>query len=157
MKSSFFEHFYDLTGPKYVEKYEDSESGLKSIHFLAKMINCCWFFIFSDFVMKPLFFEHFYDLTGPKYADKYKDSESGLKSTHFLAKIISFCWFSIFSDFVMKPWFLKHFYDLTRPKICKKIWGFRIWYQKYAFPSKNALKTLFLIFFLHFLIGVALV
>ena len=36
MKSSFFEHFYDLTGPKYAEKYEDSESGLKSIHFLAK-------------------------------------------------------------------------------------------------------------------------
>ena len=37
MKSSFFEHFYDLTGPKYAEKYEDSESGLKSIHFLANM------------------------------------------------------------------------------------------------------------------------
>ena len=36
MKSSFFEHFYDLTGPKYAEKYEDSESGLKSIRFLAK-------------------------------------------------------------------------------------------------------------------------
>ena len=36
MKSLLFEHFYDLTGPKYAEKYEDSESGLKSIHFLAK-------------------------------------------------------------------------------------------------------------------------
>ena len=40
MKSSFFEHFYDLTGPKYAEKYEDSESDIKSIHFLAKMISC---------------------------------------------------------------------------------------------------------------------
>ena len=46
MKSSFFEHFYDLTGPKYAEKYEDSESGLKSIHFLPKMISCCWFSFF---------------------------------------------------------------------------------------------------------------
>ena len=36
MKSSFFEHFYDLTGPTYAEKYEDSESGLKNIHFLRK-------------------------------------------------------------------------------------------------------------------------
>ena len=36
MKPSFVEHFYDLTGPKYAEKYEDSESSLKSIHFLAK-------------------------------------------------------------------------------------------------------------------------
>ena len=41
MKSLFFEHFYDLTGPKYAEKYEDSESGLKSTHFLAKMISFC--------------------------------------------------------------------------------------------------------------------
>ena len=41
MESLFFEHFYDLTGPKYAEKYEDSESGLKSIHFLAKMISFC--------------------------------------------------------------------------------------------------------------------
>ena len=37
--SSFFKHFYGLTGPKYAEKYEDSESGIKSIHFLAKMIK----------------------------------------------------------------------------------------------------------------------
>ena len=36
MKSSFFEHFYDLTGPKNAEKYEDSEFDIKSIHFLAK-------------------------------------------------------------------------------------------------------------------------
>ena len=36
MDSLFVEHFYDFTGPKYAEKYEDSESGLKSIHFLAK-------------------------------------------------------------------------------------------------------------------------
>ena len=36
MTSSFFEHFYDLTGPKYAEKYEDSEFDIKSIHFLAK-------------------------------------------------------------------------------------------------------------------------
>ncbi len=35
-KTSFFEHFYDLTGPKYSIFYEDSESGIKSIHFLAK-------------------------------------------------------------------------------------------------------------------------
>ena len=35
-QSSFFAHFYDLTGPKYAEKYEDSESGLKSMHFLEK-------------------------------------------------------------------------------------------------------------------------
>ena len=41
MKSLFFEHFYDLTRPKYAEKYEDSESGLKIIHFLAKMISFC--------------------------------------------------------------------------------------------------------------------
>ena len=37
MKSSFFEHFYDLTGPKYAEKYEDSEFDIKSTHSLAKM------------------------------------------------------------------------------------------------------------------------
>ena len=36
IKSHFFEHFYDLTGPKYAEKYEDSESDIKSIHFPAK-------------------------------------------------------------------------------------------------------------------------
>ena len=36
MKPLFFEHFYDLTGPKHAEKYEDSESDIKSIHFLAK-------------------------------------------------------------------------------------------------------------------------
>ena len=36
MKSSFFEHFYELTGPKYAEKYEDSELDIKSINFLAK-------------------------------------------------------------------------------------------------------------------------
>ena len=36
MESSFFEHLYDLTGPKDAEEYEDSESGLKSIHFLSK-------------------------------------------------------------------------------------------------------------------------
>ena len=35
-KPSFFEHFYDLTGPKYAEKYEDSDSGLKNIRFLPK-------------------------------------------------------------------------------------------------------------------------
>ena len=38
-KSSFFKHFYDLTGPKYSKFYEDSESGIKSIHFLAKMMK----------------------------------------------------------------------------------------------------------------------
>ena len=37
MKSSFFEHFYDLTGPKYAEEYEDSDFDIKSIHSLAKM------------------------------------------------------------------------------------------------------------------------
>ena len=37
MKSSFFEHFYDLTGPKYAEKYEDSEFDINSKHFVAKM------------------------------------------------------------------------------------------------------------------------
>ena len=31
MESSFFEHFYDLTGPKYAEKYEDSEVHIKSV------------------------------------------------------------------------------------------------------------------------------
>ena len=36
MESLFVEHVYDLTRPKYAEKYEDSESGLKSIHSLAK-------------------------------------------------------------------------------------------------------------------------
>ena len=36
MKSLFLNIFYALTGPKYAEKYEDSESGLKNIHFLAK-------------------------------------------------------------------------------------------------------------------------
>ena len=49
-KSSFFKHCYDLTGPKYSIFYEDSESGIKSIHFLAKMIkkhdfmSKCWTF-----------------------------------------------------------------------------------------------------------------
>ena len=38
-KKVFFEHFYDLTGPKYSIFYEDSESGIKSIHFPAKMIK----------------------------------------------------------------------------------------------------------------------
>ena len=53
-KSSFFKHFYDLTGPKYAEKYEDSESGIKSIHFLAKMTKR------HDFMSKFwLFFRHF--------------------------------------------------------------------------------------------------
>ena len=37
MEPSFFQHLYDLTGPKYAEQYEDSESDIKSIHFLAKM------------------------------------------------------------------------------------------------------------------------
>ena len=37
MESSCFKHVFDLTGPKYAEKYEDSESDIKSIHFLAKM------------------------------------------------------------------------------------------------------------------------
>ena len=36
MKSSFVDHFYDSTRPKYAEKYEDAESGLKRIHVLAK-------------------------------------------------------------------------------------------------------------------------
>ena len=58
MKSSFFEHFYALTGPKYAEKYEDSESGLKSKHSLAKTTKKhdfrgnCWKFV-GHFFGKP--------------------------------------------------------------------------------------------------------
>ena len=63
MKSSFFEHFYDLTGPKYAEKYEDSESGLKSIHFLAKMISF-WWFSFSHFH----FFSFLHFFKNPKFS-----------------------------------------------------------------------------------------
>ena len=37
MESSFFEHLYDLTGPKYAEKYEDSDFDIKSAHFLTKI------------------------------------------------------------------------------------------------------------------------
>ena len=47
--SKYF-YYFDLTGPKYAEKYEDSESGLKSIHFLTKKISFWWFsisFIYS--------------------------------------------------------------------------------------------------------------
>ena len=33
-----------------------------------------------------------------------------------------------------------------RTKICRKIRGFRIWYQKYTFPSKNTFKTWFFVF-----------
>ena len=36
-KIIIFEHFNDLTEPKYSKFYEDSESDIKSIHFLAKM------------------------------------------------------------------------------------------------------------------------
>ena len=39
MKSLFFEHVDDLTGPKYAEKYEDSEFDIKTIHFLANAIH----------------------------------------------------------------------------------------------------------------------
>ena len=59
-KSSFSKHFYDLTGPKYSIFYEDSESGIKSIHFLAKMIkkhdfmSNFWTF-FGNFFGQPFF------------------------------------------------------------------------------------------------------
>ena len=60
MISSFFQYFYDLTGPKYAEKYEDSESGLKNIHFLTKtpqkhdLIVKVWSF-FGYFLRQPFF------------------------------------------------------------------------------------------------------
>ena len=60
IKSSFFKHFYDLTGPKYRNFYEDSEFDIKTIHFLAKttkkhdLIVKCWTF-FGNFFGQPFF------------------------------------------------------------------------------------------------------
>ena len=62
MESSLFEHFHDLTRPKYAEKYEDSESGLKSIHFLTKTPqkhDCIVkFWTFFDDLFLATLFEH---------------------------------------------------------------------------------------------------
>ena len=60
LKNYHFQHFYDLTGPKYSKFHEDSESDIKTIHFRAKMIkkhdfmSKFWAF-FGKFVGPPFF------------------------------------------------------------------------------------------------------